>query len=179
MLANSRSRRSAGGSPVWFQLHEERHQVLVDLGLQLQLYGRDRPLLPRAVHEIHEVAHALDGEQEVLQILRVEAAPRIAHRQVLQRALVDEQPELQTLVVAPDEQLLARSALHLQRVALFATDEKVAYVEIRLDAIHRLETALQRPQDGRHYWRSPLGGMTPWARSRRSIHSEPVRSQRS
>ena len=97
---NSRSRRSAGGSPVWFHVHQQRHQVLVDLGLQLELDRRDRPLLPRAVHQIDEVAHALDGEQEVLQVALVEPAPRIAHRQVLQRPLVDEQPELQPLVVA-------------------------------------------------------------------------------
>ena len=137
----------------------------------------ERPNWPLTPND--DLTHALDGVEKILQVLLVETAARITLRQIFQRALVDEQPELERARVLLDEELLARLPLDGQRSAALATDEKIVDVELGLDTIHGLDSTLERPEDARHYCSSVLRGSTPCSRSRCATRSEPVRSQRS
>ena len=123
------------------------------------------------------MAHALDGIQEVLQVALVEAPPRVALVQVGQRALVDEQPQLQPVRLLLDEELLLGEPLQVHQLAGIAVDEKIGDVELGLDAVHGFDAALERPKDA--HWTSDFLGSTPCARNLCATRSDPVRSQRS
>src|SRR5262249_54385706 len=114
---------------------EQARHVLVDLGLELELERRHRALLARAPGEVDEMAHALDGEEEIAEVRVVEALARVVGGEVGEHALVEEEGELDLALMLGDEELLAgrASQTRRERSSRQLIDDEVAHVELGSD----------------------------------------------
>ena len=88
------------------------------------------------------MADALDREQEVAEVVIVEAAPRIVGREVLDHGRIDEQRERHLVTVLAHEELLARTARGGDAIADVTAHDELVDVDPGLDAVERLEATL-------------------------------------
>src|SRR5437773_2468010 len=181
-----------GDGPFVLQAQEEGGgQVLVDLGLQLQLELGHRAVAAGAVEQIEEMAHLLGDGREGAEVRGVEQHPGVGARHVVADRLLEDHGQGEQVALLAHHGAAA-AAREVGR--LVVGDQIVGDGRLGVEGIQGLQSALHVDEElaeggvaalargGVAQWIGPSLGATgaiPWAASRAAARRLPVWIQRS